>query len=437
MPASRNDSAYAVATCAARRRSSADASLVATTTTLFARPSRPRARSRNSPTSRPRSPTSATTTASASTPRAIAPEERALPHARSREQTDPLPLADREEPVEDANPRRDGSRDRAAFERARGIAVDRDERSGDRRPSIERTAEPVDDPPEEIRTRAHLERPPRRLHLVVGADAGEGAERHPQRLPLREPDDLARQRLAAALHVHDVAHAHARQREPQREPRDARARPVGRSVGTPASFALSASMSTGRSAPLPAAAPRAPAGRATPRRSLSSGEALAPAASSPSSSARSSRARAVSVLGTSTCTTTTMVPARVRRAGGCRCPLSVIHRAGLRPRGQRHGDLLIGLALLERGDLDLAAKRRFREAHVTRVTRSAPSRSNAGPPLRRSRRRDPPRVPRSVRGAPARARAAAAPRRSPRGTPRRPCAAARPRRAPRTPCTAA
>ena len=68
---SRNDSAMRVAVNAARRRTSAGSSEVATTTTARARPSGPRSFSMNSRTSRPRSPTRASTVTDASVPRVI------------------------------------------------------------------------------------------------------------------------------------------------------------------------------------------------------------------------------------------------------------------------------------------------------------------------------------------------------------------------------
>src|SRR5207253_3043543 len=71
IPWSRNHSAMRVAVKAARNRTSAGWSEVATTTTDRARPSGPRSRSRNSRTSRPRSPTRARTETWASVPRAI------------------------------------------------------------------------------------------------------------------------------------------------------------------------------------------------------------------------------------------------------------------------------------------------------------------------------------------------------------------------------
>ena len=71
IPWSRNHSAIRVAVKAARSRTSAGWSEVATTTTERARPSGPRSRSRNSRTSRPRSPTRARTETWASVPRAI------------------------------------------------------------------------------------------------------------------------------------------------------------------------------------------------------------------------------------------------------------------------------------------------------------------------------------------------------------------------------
>ena len=70
-PASRHASAMAVAVPAARKRNGAGVSLVEQTTTARAKPSGPRSFSRNSRSSRPRSPTRPMTTTSALAPRAI------------------------------------------------------------------------------------------------------------------------------------------------------------------------------------------------------------------------------------------------------------------------------------------------------------------------------------------------------------------------------
>ena len=78
-PRSRKYSAIAVPTQAARLRSSAGRSEVATTTTERASPASPRLSWMNSLTSRPRSPTSTITLTSASPPRASMPSRVLLP----------------------------------------------------------------------------------------------------------------------------------------------------------------------------------------------------------------------------------------------------------------------------------------------------------------------------------------------------------------------
>ena len=79
LPWSRKYSAMAVAVKAACTRTIAGSLLVATTTTLLANPAGPRSRSRNSLTSRPRSPIRAITITSAEVYRAIMPSSTLLP----------------------------------------------------------------------------------------------------------------------------------------------------------------------------------------------------------------------------------------------------------------------------------------------------------------------------------------------------------------------
>ena len=79
LPCAQKYSAIVVAASAARMRSNGDWSEVETTTTERCKPSGPIASSRNSPTSRPRSPTSASTVRSAEVPRVIMPISVLLP----------------------------------------------------------------------------------------------------------------------------------------------------------------------------------------------------------------------------------------------------------------------------------------------------------------------------------------------------------------------
>ena len=156
-------------------------------------------------------------------------EERALADARAGEEADALAFAEREETVEDANarsasgvgrPRRRDER-RAADPHRRGTTPRRlrsgpCRRSGGPRPSTD-AAEQWRPTPRQREARA------RRLDLVVGADTGERTERHGDGLAAIEADHLARERIAAALHVDDVADAHARARlQRRREPSDRR-----------------------------------------------------------------------------------------------------------------------------------------------------------------------------------------------------------------------
>ena len=83
--------------------------------------------------------------------------------------------------------------------------------------AVERATEAVDDAPQQRIGRAHEEAAARRLHLVVRTDADQRAERHSHRLAAIEADHLARERLAAAQHAHDVADAHAGHAEAKAE----------------------------------------------------------------------------------------------------------------------------------------------------------------------------------------------------------------------------
>ena len=130
-----------------------------------------------------------------------------------------------------------------------GSRIDRhDVAAFDRRRAVDRSPEPVDDATEQRVRRAHCEAAARRLDLVVGADAGERAERHRDRLAASNPTTSHASGSPRRFTMHDVADAHARHAEAQAEARSrASTRPVGRSAGVAASFALSASSEAIRS----------------------------------------------------------------------------------------------------------------------------------------------------------------------------------------------
>ncbi len=157
-------------------------------------------------------------------------EQRALADAGAREQTDALSFAEREEPVEHAHARRDRAVDGATRERVGRIAIDEHDVAFVRlRSAVDRAAEPVDDATEERVRRAHREGSSRRFDEVVRSDARERAEWHRDRFARVESDDLAREWLAAPLHVNDVADANAGHRETQRQTRHAEHAPGGTS----------------------------------------------------------------------------------------------------------------------------------------------------------------------------------------------------------------
>ena len=150
-------------------------------------------------------------------------EQRALADARAGEEADALPLAEREQAVEHAHAGRERRGDRAALERRRRIAVDRRRaRPSIGGPAVDRAPEAVDHAPEQRLARAHLRSGP---PVASTSSSGPTPARAPSGIAIGlaavEADDLARERLAAALHAHDVADAHAGQREAQAQPRHA------------------------------------------------------------------------------------------------------------------------------------------------------------------------------------------------------------------------
>src|SRR5690606_37481858 len=133
-------------------------------------------------------------------------EQRALADSRAREQTNPLPDAERQQAVDDAHSRGQRRRHRRAAQRGRrrgphGNAPEARERGA----AVEGPSEPVEHPSEQRAADLHLEALPRCLDGVVDADAQEVAERQRERFPALEPDDFGEQRRAAAPDAQDVA----------------------------------------------------------------------------------------------------------------------------------------------------------------------------------------------------------------------------------------
>ena len=125
-PSSRNDSAMRVAVKAARARMRAGWSAVETTTTERARPSGPRSSSRNSRTSRPRSPIRAMTVTCGVGAAGDHRQQRRLADAGAGEEADALPAADGGEGVERAH---------AEVQRARRCGRGRARTAARRRPA--------------------------------------------------------------------------------------------------------------------------------------------------------------------------------------------------------------------------------------------------------------------------------------------------------------
>ena len=94
------------------------------------------------------------------------------------------------------------------------IAVDGDEVPRDGGASVERAPEAVENAPEERGAGADLEGSAGGFDVVVGADAGEGAEGHRDGFAAVEADDFARQGIPAPLHGDHVADANPGKREP-------------------------------------------------------------------------------------------------------------------------------------------------------------------------------------------------------------------------------
>ncbi len=164
-PWSRKYSATAVATNAAFRRTSAGASLVAQTTTERARPAAPSASSRNSTTSRPRSPTSAITFTSASVCRAICPISVDLPTPEPAKSPRRCPSPDGQQRVEGADAERQRARDPATRQRLGGRAIDGPGGGvQDRAAAVDRMTEPVEHASEQRLRGGDRERSPGGRH---------------------------------------------------------------------------------------------------------------------------------------------------------------------------------------------------------------------------------------------------------------------------------
>jgi hypothetical protein len=149
-------------------------------------------------------------------------EECALPDAGAGEEADALSFAEGQQAVDDFHAGCEWCVDGAAIEGARWIGVDRDERAaGDRGAVVERAAEAIDDAAEERVAGADDERAAGGFDGVVGADAGERAEGHGDGFAAVEADDFAREDVATAFDVYEVADADAGHGEAEGEASDA------------------------------------------------------------------------------------------------------------------------------------------------------------------------------------------------------------------------
>ena len=152
-PSSRNASAIVVATNAALIRTSAGSSEVATTTTERSSAA-PRSRSMNSRTSRPRSPTRQMTLTSPWVERAIMPSSDRLADAGAGEDAEPLAAPARHQRVERAHAERQPAVDHRARQRGRRRSGCGAKLAGaDRRPTVDRAAEAVQHPSQQLRRR--------------------------------------------------------------------------------------------------------------------------------------------------------------------------------------------------------------------------------------------------------------------------------------------
>ena len=165
-PWSRNASAMRVATNAALSRTSGGSSEVATTTTVRAMPSGPRFSSRNSRTSRPRSPIRPMTRTSASVPRVIWASRLDLPTPEPAKMPRRWPLPQGTRVSSARTPKVSGWSTRVRDERVRGLAgqVDVGDAGAQRRAAVHRPAEAVEHPAEQRLADGHLQRHAGRAH---------------------------------------------------------------------------------------------------------------------------------------------------------------------------------------------------------------------------------------------------------------------------------
>ena len=171
-------------------RTSAGWSEVATTTTECSSAS-PRSRSMNSRTSRPRSPTSAMTLTEALVERAIMPSSEDLPTPEPAKMPRrwPRPQGTRPSSARTPSATRSLMRGRSSAPGGRRSV----ERAPARRwclATVERGAQAVDHAPEQTFADGHAKGRAGRQHLRAGADPVQLAERHQQRAPFAEADDL-------------------------------------------------------------------------------------------------------------------------------------------------------------------------------------------------------------------------------------------------------
>src|SRR5579883_1498985 len=190
LPCALKYSATVVAASAARMRNSGDWSEVETTTVERASPSAPIASSRNSRTSRPRSPTRASTVKSAAVARVIMPISVLFPT--------PLPPSAGQQSVDGADAAPQRLANRRAFQRQRRLAVQQPVFAcAIVRPPVDRLPRTVDHAAQQIGTHPERRLRPPRHDAVAIPNPARPLQRHRQYGLSAKAHDFSRKRLSS------------------------------------------------------------------------------------------------------------------------------------------------------------------------------------------------------------------------------------------------
>ena len=186
-------------------RMTAGASEVATTTTARARPSRPRSRSMNSATSRPRSPIRATTDTSAAVPRAIIDISDDLPTPEPAKIPSRWPLPHGMRPSSTRTPSGSCSLTMARRNGWGGGPRTETSRPAIAGPSSMRATDPVEHPAQKLVTHANRQWPPRGRDRRAGPEPVRLPERQAHHPVVPERHDLGHHRTGRQVQEESVA----------------------------------------------------------------------------------------------------------------------------------------------------------------------------------------------------------------------------------------